>query len=425
MTLRLAKTLLALDDAERVLLTTMQGGFRSSGTSSVMNRLMGLSPALAETISDEFVTFHALALFRLEGSVPPGLVEKALHRNDAVRALLPALVTDERLLNRAEEIFFSRAVAIRRGTQLVDAVSEELVAQAPRLRKLARARRANAPPPELVRQVEDSVIDALGRIKLIVRKSAPHEQAVLSFLHEISITEGLGQQRIAEALAELVDRLARSQGARRKWLSWVEPPDLDTFVKSFGPERNFIKGILGEIWFEQATETAKIREMLFHRAIAFERKMNTRHRMFTADFHVGPLYDPGGRQIFDGMYFIGRPAQQTDAVKEIHLSAVIEVKTGTRRSNAYQLRGDQVRELGTLDEGLVVRTTSGQRYRIMPSPDAEDPLRVFVAPEAPPRSVTRSLEAGGVTLVHVPTLPTSQDFSRVADFFLLAMLSRY
>jgi hypothetical protein len=37
----------------------------------------------------------------------------------------------------------------------------------------------------------------------------------------------------------------------------------------------------------------------------------------------------------------------------------------------------------------------------------------------------RSLESRGVNILPVPLLPTSEDFGRVADFFLLAMLARY
>jgi hypothetical protein len=428
MTQRLWKTMMAMRAAEQKVLSSMLGGFRGSSTASVMINLASKSDTLSDAVSNEYLAFQALLHFRLKGFVPPGLLEKALHYNDAVRALIRVEIDDLRLLKRAEEIYSSNAVAIRRGADLVEDVAEQLVMQRPRLRALAQAREANAPSPALIRQVEASVIEALGDVRSVVRGSAPHQKSVQEFLDQVEVNGGIGQQRICEALAELIDRLARSRRARSKWLEWVEPPDLTTFVQNFGPQRNYIKGILGEIWFEQARHTEALRELLFRRALGLERRLNTRDtglRAFRADYHVGPLYDPVGLQILDGIYFVGRPSQLSDDVLEVYLSAAIEVKTGTRRTNAFQLRRDQVRELGLMYEGLIVRASSGQRFRIMPSPEGEGPIRLFVAPKPPPRSVMRSLESRGVNILPVPLLPTSEDFGRVADFFLLAMLARY
>jgi hypothetical protein len=426
-TVRLDIVARQLDEAELVLLVMIQANWKGRHA-AVLPRLMAISPDLARAVAKAQTAFEALGKFRLGDMREPFLVAHAMHTNDAVLALIGQQVKDSRLRERAQAIFLSRRDAIWEGPGLVEETAKTILAEHRRLQRLRRRRLANAPSEQLLDDIKRALETALADIKRF-ELSPAHTKAVESYLRQISVAGDSIQVLLAHRLAPLIKTLGRLKAINRKWPDWLlasaaETRTADDFARHFQHERNYVKGLLGELWFEFAHHTDGVRELLFRRTIAHADRLSRGDLKFTADFHLGPLSDPDGRQIFDGIYFVRRDAETPGSVKEVHLDAVVEVKTGTRAEYVMQELKDQFRELGPQGKGLLVRTADEEYLRIMPL-DIEDPVRVFVAPERPKDWILRDfLEPHGIQTVHVPTLPTGDEFALVADFFLLAILNR-
>ena len=418
-----------MNEAEIRLCVSMLAGWRARGPASVLGRLHASSAVLAKAVANAQMTFLALGSFRLEATRAPGLVERARKANDRVLALLGPHVSDPALLARAEEIFGSRKIAIEEGPSLIESGAAGVMAREKKLERLRKRRLSKAPSKELKAEIEDAIMAALSDPERFFL-SPRHRASLESFLRQVFVADELVEASLAQMLAPLIETLARAKAANRKWVEWIEQAgkakfDPEEFAKHFQHQRNYVKGCLGELWFQLAAHTEDVRGLLHQRVVERARRLSRPGVEFTPDSHIGPLFDASGRQIFDGIYFVGRPAEAAGGrYLEIFLDSVIEVKTGTRADNVLQQRLDQLRELGVGASGLEVRSADGRIFKIMPSPDMEDPIRVFVQPQRPNDVFLDTLSRGGIDTIYVPTLPTAEQFGEVADFFLLAMLHR-
>ncbi|RTL65987.1 MAG: hypothetical protein EKK42_19025 [Pseudonocardiaceae bacterium] len=386
---------------------------------------------LDDLIAAEFLRWQNVVRLGTGGGVT-GLVRQAgLDANaalrDAVRAL-PDDAVDADVRSRAIRVLVARRRAIAASQDVLQVHRDQQLGRARHDARLAVDRERRVPAgfdTKIALSLLDEALADPSRFLF----SPSGGRALDHFLSSFHT----GREYDEAALVNILERSADAMLRFEMIKGGVLPAALNTlsaeqFAERFSPVISSVQGVLGEGWFWRSRSAADIRRLSVVGAEA--RADSLRSIGFDGEVVVIPdeLFlisgqRGGGQCLLDGAVLIVDRSADHGGVVNACMAVAVEVKTGTSAENLLQLRRDQKREYGSAGRGVVVRTRDdSSRFRLIPAPDADEPVRLFVAPSTDMATARLLEQRYGIVAEGVVMPISAVEFRDVATFIVRVVL---